>query len=320
MFARYKISLHARTQHIIARESEDRMKLGLSFRMTLSGVFGLLIVISMITVPSVEAQTLDGTLKKIKDSGTMNLGYLTDASPFSSLGPDKKPTGYSVELCTRIANAIQKQLNVNLKLNWVAVTVENRIGMVEQGKVDIECSTTTATISRSEKVDFSLMTFVDGAALMTVTNSRLRTLTDVAGKKIAVIKGTTTETALNKFLKDQAITSTQITPVKDRVEGRTALENGTVDAFASDQAVLIGLALTAKDPKRFVMVDGLFSYEPYAFMLRRNDAAFRVAVNRVLAALYRSGDVLPIYNKWFGTLGKVSEPTQLMYMVNGLPE
>jgi glutamate/aspartate transport system substrate-binding protein len=82
------------------------MKLGQSIKMTLSGVFGLLIVISMIAVPSIEAQTLDGTLKKIKDSGTMNLGYLTDASPFSSLGPDKKPTGYSVELCTRIGNAI----------------------------------------------------------------------------------------------------------------------------------------------------------------------------------------------------------------------
>ena len=296
------------------------MKLGPRFKMTLSGVFGLLIVISMIGVPSVEAQTLDGTLKRIKDSGTMNLGYLADASPFSSLGADKKPTGYSVELCTRIANAIQKQLNVTLKQNWVAVTVENRISMVEQGKVDIECSTTTATISRSDKVDFSLMTFVDGAALMTVTNSRLRSLTDVAGKKIAVIKGTTTEAALNKFLKDQVITSAQITAVKDHVEGRTALENGTVDAYASDQAILIGLALKAKDPKRFVMVDGLFSYEPYAFMLRRNDAAFRTAVNRVLAALYRSNDVLPIYNKWFGTLGKVSEPTQLMYMVNGLPE
>jgi ABC-type amino acid transport substrate-binding protein len=174
MLVRHEISLHARTQHIIASESEDRMKLGLSFKMTLSGVFGLLIVLSMITVPSVEAQTLDGTLKRIKDSGTMNLGYLADASPFSSLGADKKPTGYSVELCTRIANAVQKQLNVTPKLNWVAVTVENRISMVEQGKVDIECSTTTASISRTDKVDFSLMTFVDGAALMTVTNSRLR--------------------------------------------------------------------------------------------------------------------------------------------------
>jgi glutamate/aspartate transport system substrate-binding protein len=320
MFARYEISLRARTQHIVEREREDRMKLRLDIKMTLALVSAALIVMPLIGVQSVGAQTLDGTLKRIKDSGTMNLGYLADASPFSSLGPDKKPMGYSVELCTRIANAIQKQLNVTLKQNWVAVTVENRISMVEQGKVDLECSTTTATISRSEKVDFSLMTYVDGAALLTVNTSRLRSLTDVAGKKIAVIKGTTTETSLNKFLKDQVITTVKITPVKDRIEGRTALENGTVDAFASDQAVLIGLALTAKDPKRFVMVDGLFSYEPYAFMMRRNDAAFRASVNRVLAALYRSGDVLPIYNKWFGTLGKVSEPTQLMYMVNGLPE
>jgi glutamate/aspartate transport system substrate-binding protein len=295
------------------------MKLRVIFKRIIFGVSALLIVMPL-AVQSVEAQALDGTLKKIKDSSTMNLGYLADAPPFSSLGADKKPIGYSIDLCTRIANAIQKQLNVTLKLNWVAVTAENRISMVEQGKVDIECSTTTASLSRAEKVDFSLMTFVDGAALMTLSNSSLKSLTNLTGKKIAVISGTTTETALSKFLKDQFVKNVQLIPVKDHVAGRTALENATVDAYASDQGILIGLALTAKDPKRFALVDGLFSYEPYAFMLKRNDAAFRLAVNRALAALYRSSDVLPIYNKWFGTLGKVSEPIEIMYMVNGLPE
>ena len=296
------------------------MKLLLSLKRVVLGVSALLIVMTLLAVQSVEAQALDGTLKKIKDSTTMNLGYLADASPFSFLGPDKKPTGYSVELCTRIASAIQKQLNVTLKLNWVAVTPENRISMVEQGKVDIECGTTTASLSRYEKVDFSLMTFADGATLLTLANSPLRNMTGLAGKKIAVITGTTTEKALAKYLKDQFITTVQVVPVKEHIEGRTALENGTVDAFASDQAILIGLALTAKDPKRFRLVDGLFSYEPYAFMLRRNDQAFRLAVNRALAALYRSSDVLPIYDKWFGALGKASEPIEIMYMVNGLPE
>ena len=295
------------------------MKLREISKRIIFGVSALLIVMPL-AVRSVEAQALDGTLKKIKDSSTMNLGYRADAPPFSSLGADKKPTGYSIDLCTRIANAIQKQLNVNLKLNWVEVTADNRISMVEQGKIDIECGTTTASLSRAEKVDFSLMTFVDGAALMTLSNSSLKSLTNLTGKKIAVITGTTTETALSKFIKDQFVKNVQLVPVKDHVAGRTALENATVDAYASDQGILIGLAMTAKDPKRFALVDGLFSYEPYAFMLKRNDAAFRLAVNRALAALYRSSDVLPIYNKWFGTLGKVSEPIEIMYSVNGLPE
>jgi len=263
------------------------MKVGLNFRKFALWGSALLIVMTLLAVQSVEAQALDGTLKKIKDSTTMNLGYLADASPFSFLGPDKKPTGYSVELCTRIASAIQKQLNVTLKLNWVAVTPENRISMVEQGKVDIECGTTTASLSRYEKVDFSMMTFVDGATLLTLVNSPLRTLSDLSGKKIAVITGTTTEKALAKYLKDEFVTGVQLVPVKDHNEGRIALENGMVEAFASDQAILIGLALTSRDPKRFALADGLFSYEPYAFMLRRNDSSFRLAVNRALAALYR---------------------------------
>ena len=296
------------------------MKLGLNFRRIIFGVSVLLVVMPLLSVQSAEAQALDGTLKKIKDSSTMNLGYLADAPPFSFLGPDKKPAGYSVDLCTRIASSIQKQLNVNLKLNWVELTAENRISMVEQGKVDIECGTTTASLSRYEKVDFSLMTYVDGGTLLTLANSPLRSLSDLSGKKIAVITGTTTETALAKFLKEQFVTGVQLMPVKDHIEGRTALENGTVEAFASDQAILIALALTAKDPKRFALADGLFSYEPYAFMLRRNDSPFRLAVNRSLAALYRSGEVLPIYDSWFGALGKVGDAIEAMYMINGLPE
>ncbi len=309
-----------RTPKNVEREREERMKLGLNFRRIIFGVSMLLVVMPLLSVQSVEAQALDGTLKKIKDSSTMNLGYLTDAPPFSFLGPDKKPAGYSIDLCTRIASSIQKQLSVNLKLNWVELTAENRISMVEQGKVDIECGTTTASLSRYEKVDFSLMTYVDGGTLLTLANSPLRSLSDLSGKKIAVITGTTTETALAKFLKEQFVTGVQLMPVKDHIEGRTALENGTVEAFASDQAILIALALTAKDPKRFALADGLFSYEPYAFMLRRNDPSFRLAVNRALAALYRSGEVLPIYDSWFGALGKVGDAIEAMYMINGLPE
>ena len=282
-------------------------------------VFGVLLAALVLGGPAL-GQDLDGTLKKIKTSGTFTIGYREAAPPFSFPGPEKRPVGYSIDLCMHVASTIQKQLGMeNLKLNWVPVTAENRIDMVAQGKVDIECGTTTASLSRQEQVDFSLMTFVDGAGLLTKSDLSLRAVADLADKRIAVIPGTTTETALAKFLKQEFVT-VQLVRVKDHLEGRGAVEKGLAEAFASDRGILIGLVATAKDPSLFTMPNILFSYEPYGFMMRRNDAAFRLAVNRALAGLYRSGGIVEIYERWFGALGKPSPALQAMYMLNGLPE
>ena len=280
--------------------------------------FGVLLIAVILVRPAI-GQQLDGTLKKIKDSSTFTLGYLTSAPPFSFPGPDKKPVGYSIDLCTQIASKIQQQLGTNIKLNWVPVTPENRVDMVASGKVDIECGTTTASLSRQERVDFSLMTFVDGGGLLTKSDFNLRSTADLADKRVAVIPGTTTESALTKFLKEEFVT-VKMVPVKNHVEGLAAVEKGSAEAFASDRGILIGLAVTSKDPSSFALPGLLFSYEPYGFMLRRNDAAFRLAVNRALAGLYRSGDIAAIYDRWFGGFGKPSQAIQAMYLLNGLPE
>ncbi len=264
-------------------------------------------------------QQLDGTLKKIKTSSTFNIGYIESVPPFSFPGPDRRPVGYSIDLCTHVASIIQQQLGVNLKLNWVPVTAVNRIDMVAQGKVDIECSTTTASLSRQQRVDFSLMTFVDGGGLLIKSDLNLRAVADLADMRIAVIAGTTTETALSKFLKEEFVT-VKVVPVKDHLEGRDAVEKGAVEAFASDRGILIGLVVTAKEPKVFAIPNLQFSYEPYGFMVRRNDAAFRLVVNRALAELYRSGNIIKIYDRWFGALGKPSPALQSMYLLNALPE
>jgi ABC-type amino acid transport substrate-binding protein len=227
--------------------------------------------------------------------------------------------GYSIDLCTHIASSLQKELGVSLKLNWVPVTTANRLDMVATGKVDIECGTTTASLSRQERVDFSIMTFVDGGGMLTKADLKLRATGDLADKRIAIIPGTTTEKALEKFLKEEFV-SVKYVQVKNHVEGLAALEKGSADAFASDRGILIGLAVTSKDPKLFALPGILFSYEPYGFMLRRNDAAFRLAVNRALAGLYRSGGVAPIYERWFGGFGKPSPAIEAMYMLNALPE
>jgi glutamate/aspartate transport system substrate-binding protein len=281
-------------------------------------LFGALLSVSIMS-QAVSGQELDGTLKKVKESSTLTLGYLESAPPFSFPGPDRRPVGYSIDLCTQIASAIQKQLGVSLKLNWVPVTTANRLDMVASGKVDIECGTSTASLSRQERVDFSLMTFVDGGGLLAKSDLKLGSVADLRDKRIAVIPGTTTQTALEKYLKEEFV-AVKTVPVKNHVEGVAAIEKGSADAFASDRGILIGLAVTSKDPSLFALPSIIFSYEPYGFMVRRNDAAFRLAVNRSLAEIYRSGAIVPIYDRWFGAFGKPSAAILSMYLLNGLPE
>ena len=291
-----------------------------SIRTTVHAVVaGVLAGVLLHAVPA-PAQELSGTLKKVKESGTLTIGYRESSPPFSFLGPDRRPIGYSIDLCRHVAGAVQKHLALSdLKLNWVAVTPETRVQAVTGGTVDIECGSTTATLARREQVDFSLMTFADGGSMLTTATSNFRGLGDLGGKKIGIVPGTTTERALSDFLKKQFI-NVQMVPVKDHGEGLAALEAGKADAYASDRGILIGLAVTAPDPKKFALATFAFSYEPYALMMRRNDAAFRLVVDRALAELYRTATIGPIYERWFGLFGKPSPAIEAMYLLNAYPE
>lgn len=261
-----------------------------------------------------------GTLDKIKKSGTITLGYRESSRPFSFAGDDGKPAGYSVDLCTRVADAIGKQLGVpNIQVKWVKTAVDNRLDLVARGIIDVECGSTTASLSRQEQVDFSLMTFIDGGSLLVTDASRIRGISTVGGQRIAVIPGTTTEKALTDAFNKRGVTATLV-PVTDHAAGVAALDAGTADAYASDRTILIGIGRTSKDPAKLSLVDEYFSYEPYGLVLRRNDAAFRLSVNRALAALYRSGDVLPVFEKWFGSMTTAGPLIGAMYLINALPE
>lgn len=265
-------------------------------------------------------QEPDGTLKKIKTSGTLTIGYRESSPPFSFVGPDKRPVGYSIDLCLHVAAAVQKQLGLaDLKLNWVPVSPETRIPAVVQGTVDLECGSTTASLSRQEQVDFSLMTFADGGSLLVMAAAGLRGLGDLTDRRIGIVPGTTTEKALAEFLAKEFVTVRMVN-VKDHAEGLAALEARTIDAYASDRGILVGLAISAGGANRFALADVVYSYEPYGLMMRRNDSAFRMAVNRALADLYRSKRILTIFDKWFGAFGKPSPALQAMYFLNGLPE
>jgi ABC-type amino acid transport substrate-binding protein len=267
-----------------------------------------------------EAQTLTGTLKKVKDTGTLTMGYRQNALPFSFTGSDGKPTGYSVDLCQEIAVAVQNELKLpSLALNWVPVTPESRIDAVANGTVDIECGSTTASLSRQEKVDFTMMTFVDGASLLIVEGSGVKMLSDMAGKRIGVVPGTTTERAVAEFLRTTSLAAT-VVPMKDHDEGLAGLQTSKIEAYASDRTILMGLVIQARGTARYALISEDLSYEPYGFMVRRDDSAFRLVANRALARIYRSGAIGAIYAKWFGPLGKPTPALVLMYALQGLPE
>jgi glutamate/aspartate transport system substrate-binding protein len=280
---------------------------------------GVLFFVGRLSI-SAFGQPVHGTLEKIKSTNTITMGYRETSLPFSYVGDEKKPVGYTVDLCTRVAADIQQQLSLNdLRVKWTPVTPENRMAMVANGTIDLECGSTTNTLSRQEQVDFSQMIFVDGGSLLVSIASNIKSLSDIAGKRVAVIPGTTTENVLAEAL-EKANIEVDLVRVREHSDGIAALENGSADAYASDRVILIGLALASKDLTKLALAEQYLSYEPYGLMLRRGDADFRLAVNRVLSRLYRSGQIYPIYERWFGAVDRASPLLQTMYRLNGLPE
>ena len=278
----------------------------------------LLALLILCVVPEI---VVGGTLDQIKKSGEIRLGYRTDAPPLSFNDDSGQATGYSVELCKRIAAAVKDHLKLKeLKTTWVPLTTDDRLDAIINNRADIECGATTMTLSRSEKVDFTLMTFVTGGGLLTLANSGVGSLANLSGKSVAVVRGTTSQTALQKYLQKNLIDA-KVVMVADRSEGMKQLQAKKVDAFASDQVVLIGEILTASNPRAYSLGDDLFSFEPYALVVRRNDADFRLVANRAIAQLYRSGQIEDLFNRWFGQVGVRPTPVlQAMYVLQALPE
>jgi len=264
---------------------------------------------------------LSQTLEKIRKQGSITLGYVDGAAPFSYADGNGEPQGYSVELCRAIADGIAAQLERNqVKTRWVKLTIQNRIDAVRRKQVDIECSTATWTLGRQRLVDFSLVTFLDGGSVLTKIETDARRLADFGGKRIAAITGTTTEAALRQALMRSMVT-TEVVAIKTRDEGLELLRQGQVDGLASDRTTLIGLVVKrASGGDSFKLLEEDFSIEQYALMLPRGDPDFRLAVNRVLARLYRSGDIRRVYDRWLGPLGPPSPLLSATYFIQGLAE
>ena len=263
-----------------------------------------------------------GTIKKIIDNRVIRLGYQKDLLPFSSAGAEGNPKGYSIDLCHQVVSGIRNEFSlVALDIQWIVVTLTNRFESVANGTIDLECGASAITLSRLKLVDFSAMTWIDSGTFLARRGQRIKSTADLAGKKVAVFNGATTEKALREALLTQALAggqiTTQIVLVKDRQEGMEALEHGAVDALALDRMILASFARNAPNPEQLVLADYQFMYQPYGLPLRRNDADFKFAVNSVLAGLYHGGEVLKIYKSWFGDL-PAPPLLESLYDLNGL--
>jgi ABC-type amino acid transport substrate-binding protein len=250
-----------------------------------------------------------GMLDRIKTSQSVTVAYAPNAAPISFEGENGQPGGYSVELCRRILEGIQRELKLDtLEIKWTEGNTPRRLAAVANGEADLECGTTSMNLQRQREVDFSTVVFVESGGILVLADSGIESLADLSEKKLAVIPQTTTEKRLRAVLAERLI-GAEFVPVKDTKEGTERLAKGGVDAVAGDRLVLIGQVAATGEPERFAILDAEFSIDPYAFAMPRNHADFRLAVNRGLAQIYRSGEIERIFRRWFG---EDARPTELL--------
>jgi polar amino acid transport system substrate-binding protein/glutamate/aspartate transport system substrate-binding protein len=260
-----------------------------------------------------------GTLDRIVQEKTIRIAYREDAPPFSYKDKLGEPAGFVVDLCRAVAKKLAEQLSLpSLNAAYVPVTAENRFEAITHQKADLLCEPTSATLSRREQVDFSIPTFLDGASLMVRTGG-LKNLRDLVGKKIGVLAGTTTEEALRTTLKEAGIAG-DVVAAKTHGEGLAMLDDGKISAYFGDRSILLFLIKDSKTPEKLRLADDYLSVEPYALALPRGDSDFRLAVDRALSHIYRSGEIAAIFQHSFGGKAEPSPILRTLYLISGLPD
>jgi ABC-type amino acid transport substrate-binding protein len=277
-------------------------------------VFSFVVIAALLVV----GQAAAGTLDRVRESGAFKIGYRTDAPPFSYNSEIGEAAGYVVDLCREVAASAKQELGLaDLRGEYVTVTAEDRFEAVKSGRVDLLCEATTVTLARRKLVDFSLMTFIDGASVM-VRADGPQSFKSLAGHKIGVHAGTTTETALRRTLTDLKVAA-EMVPVEDHADGVKRLESGELAAYFADRAILTSMFVSAGSPQTLRISREYFSREPYALALARGDDEFRLLVDRTLARLYRSDAIDGIFARSFGK-AKASDILKALYVINALPE
>jgi len=283
-------------------------------------LIALFFVFFSAAVASAQIQTPSNSrLQVIAKTKLIKIAYRADARPFSFLNDKGEPAGFSIDICKLVVSSLEHQLGLDsIKIEWVPVTLQTRFSAVASGKADMECGSSTVTLSRMKEVDFSNFIFLESTGIIVKKASNIRAFSDMSGKKIAVPLGTTNEQAIIAQLKQQKVEATLIS-VKDGSEGISMLEAGDVDGFASDKLLLVGAHI--KNPEALVMLPDDLSVEPYAIALPLGDWAFRLAVNTGLAQIFRTGQVLTVFQTWFDRIGLQMSPVlRVMYGLGALSD
>jgi len=276
-----------------------------------------IILIGALYITPLFAQELQGTLKNVQESGKIKIGYRQSHPPMSFLDKSNIPSGYSIDLCRHIVTGVEKAIGKEVSIEYVPVTAEERFEALTSDKIDILCGATTTTLARRELVDFTQLTFLTGGSYMALKGRKIKNNFD--GKKIGVVKDTTTAVALTKLFQEAEIKIDMVL-LNTLDEGFSALKKDKIDLLSADQVVLLGLILNVENPGDFSIFPDMFSYEPLALALRRNDADFRLIADRTLSNLYRTKEIDAIYDTWFGGFGQRLEAFDLMLQLNTIPE
>ena len=263
-------------------------------------------------------------LKRIKERGSINMGHRESSVPFSYIGQDGKPQGYSVDLCMKFIDAVKAELEMpNLEVNLVPVTSQTRIALMANGTIDLECGSTTNNLTRQKQVDYLSTTFITGTKIASKKGSGITEIEDLEGKTVALSLGTTNEKAIKRVAKEKGI-NLKTLMVKDHPQGWLAVETGRADAYASDDVLLYGLVSKSKNPADFQVTGRFLSFDPYGIMVPQNDSLYRRIGTVTLADLMRSGEAHKIYDKWFnpGPTGinmPMSDTLRTAFEIQALP-
>ncbi|MDX1403735.1 MAG: amino acid ABC transporter substrate-binding protein [Woeseiaceae bacterium] len=281
-----------------------------------------LVLSALLLTTAVHAQEFTGALKRIADSGEFRIGYVPNSPPMSLDGDDGKPVGYAVALCRSVAAAVRDVVGLaDIKVTYVPLVLpEDRINAIVNGDIDIECGPTTVTLARRERVDFTLLTYITGGAVLSRSDQSINSVADLNEKTVAVIRGTTTHSAIRGFIINNDFKIT-LRIVESRAQGMELLDAGKVDGFASDRIMLIGQVVRSANRSSYSISRDVFSYEPYGLMVPRGDPDFRLVADRALARLYSTARIRRLYHDWIGRYGEPLPPmVEAMYQYQTVGE
>ncbi|MGY2904138.1 glutamate/aspartate transport system substrate-binding protein [Bradyrhizobium sp. URHC0002] len=261
------------------------------------------VVVAALLPALAQAQEADTALKRIQQNKAVTIGFRESAAPFAYLSESKQASGYSIDICKKVAEAIGRKLNIpNIEVKYVPVTPQTRIPLIANGTVDIECGTTTNSLARQEQVDFSYAVALAEGKLLVKKTSSIMDLSDLNGKIVALAAGTTAERYVRTAL-DQAKINARVLQVRDNAEGLLAVNSQRVDAFANDAVLLGGALRTAQNKDDYAIVGKPMSFEQVGFMVGKNNSGLMTIVNGTIARMLASGELQKLYDQWITPYG-----------------